>query len=135
MMLTTFPQTKYATTLCVRGALDGETYGQFVVEAQHLLAHNTRLLIVELSECEYMSSAGLLALTSLFKQMRELTRNETSATWATKNVLERAGELGPPHKLVIVNPRPAVERVLELAAMTAYIPMYPDVASALNAEQ
>ena len=131
MKLTVQAHPKHAVVLQVDGSLDGATYGHLLMEAQQLLAEGTRLLVLDFARCDYMSSAGLMALTSIFKQMRELSRNEAEASWATKNVLERAGELGPARQLVIVSPCPPVERVLTLAGVQSYIPIHQDVAQAL----
>lgn len=133
MNLTARAHNPHVTLLHVQGNVDGETYGHLLVEAQQLLARGTRCLVLELSDCEYMSSAGLMALSSIFKQMRDLTRNESSASWVTQNTLDRAGELGPMRQLVLVAPCAEVLRVLNLAGMQAYLGIFPDVTSALEA--
>lgn len=122
---------KHTTILHIHGSLDGATYGELLVEAQQILAQGVRYLVLELSDCDYMSSAGLMTLTSIFKQMRDLTRSESGASWATKNTLERAGELGPARQLALVNPCPEVERVITLAGMQSYIPIYVSTEQAL----
>ncbi len=133
MKLKTETPSRHISILRVQGDVDGETYGQLLVEAEQLLARGTRVLLLDLTDCAYMSSAGLMALTSIFKQLRERARSEESASWATKNTLARAGELGTPRQFALVNPCPSVERVLELAAMTSYIPIYRAVSDALAA--
>ncbi len=133
MNLVATPYDARATVLYVQGNVDGETYGHLMVEANALVTRGTRCLILELSACEYMSSAGLMALTSIFKQMRDLTRNEAGASWATRNTLERAGELGGARELVLVNPSSAVARVLDLAGIPSYLAMYPTLAQAIAA--
>jgi anti-anti-sigma regulatory factor len=132
MNLTAQTQSKHATILHIEGSVDGETYGHLLVEAQQLLTRGVRTLVLELTHCDYMSSAGLMVLTTIFKQMRDLTRSESSASWTTKNTLERAGELGPARQLVLVNPNPSVERVLSLAGMQSFLPIYPNIAQAIN---
>ncbi len=122
----------YATVLSVNGDIDGDSYGAVLVEAEQLLARNTRLLVVDLTDCAYMSSAGVVVMTTLYKRMRDLTRSEASASWATKNVLERAGELGPPRALGIANPNPAVLRVLEMAGIPSFIPVFATAQDAIS---
>lgn len=131
MILTAQAHGKHAAVLYLQGDVDGETYGRLLVEAQQLVTRGARILLLELSQCEYMSSAGLVALTSIFKQMRDLSRSENSASWETKNTLERAGESGPPRQLALVNPRLAVQRTLTLSGMQAFLPIYPDIATAM----
>ena len=131
MNLTARAYNKHATILHVQGNVDGETYGHLLVEAQQLVARGTRCLLLELSDCEYMSSAGLMALTSIFKQMRDLTRSEAALEWNAQNTMDRAGELGPARQLVLVAPCDDVQRVLNLAGMQSYLKIYPDLSQAL----
>lgn len=134
MNLTSEARPGHTMILHVEGDLDGATYGELLVETQQLLAYGVRYLVLDLTQCAYMSSAGLIVLTSIFKQMRDLTRNETGASWATKNALDRAGELGPARQLVLVNPSPPVERVITLAGMQSYIPIYASTELALASQ-
>jgi anti-anti-sigma factor len=133
MKLSTETPSRHVGIVHVQGDVDGETYGQLLVEAEQQLARGTRVLLLNLTDCAYMSSAGVMALTSIFKQLRERARSEDAASWATKNTLERAGELGPPRQLALVNPCPSVARVLELAGLSAFIPVYRDLSDALTA--
>ncbi len=135
MNLTAHVPAKHTTVVSVVGSLDGATYGELLVELQQRLAEGARYLVLDLSYCDYMSSAGLMTLTTVFKQMRDLSRNEADASWATKNMLERAGELGPARQLVLVNPSPDIERVLTLAGIEAYIPIYLNIELALAASR
>lgn len=123
----------FAAVLHVQGSVDGDTYGELLMEAQQLLIKGSRRLILDLQDCEYMSSAGIMALTSTLKKMREMQLAETGASWATKNVLDRAGALGPARELILTQPRAAVDRVLEMAGVNAYLRIFPDVSSALTA--
>jgi len=119
------------TILRVEGDVDGDSYGQLLVEAQQLVAGGTRRLVIDLSECAYMSSAGLMAFTAIFKQMRDMNRNRADASWATQNILDRAGELGAERDMALVNPSPPVQRVLDMAGIPAFISIYPTVDQAL----
>lgn len=119
------------TLLRVQGDVDGDSYGQLLVEAQQLIAGGARRLVIDLTECAYMSSAGVMAFTTIFKQMREMNRNRAGASWATQNVLDRAGEWGAERDLVLVNPSPAVRRVLDMAGIPAFVSIYATVDQAL----
>jgi anti-anti-sigma regulatory factor len=132
MRLAAAPHSKEVVVLEIEGSVDGDSYGQLLVEAQGHVARNVRVLAFDLSHCTYMSSAGIVVLTTLYKQMRELNRSEASASWATKNVLERAGELGPQREIVLVNPTPAVRQVLDMAGIPSYIPVYASVQDAIG---
>ena len=131
MILTVEEVARGTTILRVQGDVDGETYGALLVQAQQLVSGGTRRLIVDLTRCDYMSSAGLMTFTAIYKQMRDLNRNQANASWATRNVLDRAGELGAERELVLAGPTLEVQRVLDMAGLTAYISIYPGVAQAL----
>jgi len=133
MNLTSAELPRHIAVLSVQGSFDGATYGQILVEGEQLVTRGARVLILDLTECEYMSSAGLMTLTLLWKRMRALQRAENDAAWETQNVLARAGVLGYRRQLILAGARPDVLRVLNLAGMPAYIEMYPDVPTALVA--
>ena len=133
MNLTSEELPRQIAILHVRGSFDGATYGQVLVEGEHLIARGARVLILDLGECDYMSSAGLMVLTSLWKRLRDLQLAENDASWETKNVLERAGALGPRRQLMLAGPCPPVLRVLNMAGMTAFLEIYQDVPAALTA--
>lgn len=130
MTLDVLPETKYVAVLRVQGDIDAESSGRLMVEVQGLLARGVRVVMLDLTECAYMSSTGLAALSSIFKQMRDLTRAEAEASWAVKNTLERAGELGPTRQLLLVNPNASVRRVLSLAGIETFITIYANLTQA-----
>lgn len=135
MKLTAEEAARDVTVLRVQGDVDGETYGALMIQAQQLVAGGTRRLVIDLTLCDYMSSAGLMVFTTIFKQMRDMNRNQADASWATKNVLDRAGEWGAERELVLVGPSPDVQRVLNMAGIPAYISIYPGVKQALTPNQ
>jgi serine/threonine-protein kinase RsbW len=116
----------------VQGSVDGSNFGELIQQAQSLYAAGKRRLVVDLAECDYMSSAGLVALHSIVKLLSGERLPDTEQGWAVLRALDGARE-GTQRNLAIVNPSPRVERVLTMAGMQAFIPIYRDLSSAIAA--
>lgn len=122
-----------AAVIHVKGNVDGSNYGLLIVEAQGLYQQGIRQLVLDLKECEYMSSAGLVALNSIVKLLRGERLPQTDGGWAVLHALDAARESGTQHLLALVSPTPRVSRVLDLAGMLTFLPTFPDVPSAVAA--
>lgn len=81
----------FTKTIYLEGSLDTETVSTFDQELDTMLESPLKVLILDLSELEYLSSAGI---RSMFR--------------AQKSMKARAGEA------LIVNPQPAVQKVFEI---------------------
>lgn len=119
--------------LHVKGNVDGSNYDRVVGQAQALYNDGVRQIVVDLSQCDYMSSAGLVALNSMVKLLKGERFPHTDAGWAVLHTLDSARESGPQHLLALVSPTPRVSRVLDMAGMLNFLPSYPDVPRALAA--
>lgn len=81
----------FTRTMFLDGRLDSTTAPAFDTELDAVLAQPMKVLVLELSKLDYLSSAGI---RSLFR--------------AQKTMKARAG------KALIVNPQPAVQKVFEI---------------------
>ena len=81
----------FTKTIYLVGSLDTETVSAFDQELDTVLESPLKVLVLDLSELEYLSSAGI---RSLFR--------------AQKSMKARAGEA------LIVNPQPAVQKVFDI---------------------
>ena len=81
----------FTTTIYLKGSLDSETVATFDQELDTVLESPLKVLVLDLSELEYLSSAGI---RSMFR--------------AQKSMKARAG------KALIVNPQPAVQKVFDI---------------------
>ena len=77
----------FTKTMYLQGSLDNETVSTFDRELEAVLETPLKVLVLDLSELEYLSSAGI---RSMFR--------------AQKSMKARAGEA------LIVNPQPAVQK-------------------------
>ncbi len=117
----------------VQGSVDGSNYQQLIQQGETMYAQGTRRIILDLSECAYMSSSGLVALNALTKLMRGESAPNTEDGWAVLKTLDDARSPNGETRVALVNPTARVDRVLDLAGLKTMLPIFPDTASALAA--
>jgi serine/threonine-protein kinase RsbW len=117
----------------VKGSVDGSNFKQLIEQAETLHNEGIDRIALEVSGCEYMSSSGLVALNAITKVLRGEQTPDTENGWAVLKTLDDARAPVGQVRLVLVNPTPRVDRVLDLAGLKNFIPIYPDTASALTA--
>ncbi len=117
----------------IQGSVDGSNFKQLIDEATTLHGEGVKRIALEVSACEYMSSSGLVALNAISKMLRGERPPETENGWAVLKTLDDARMAVGKPQLVLVNPTPRVDRVLDLAGLKNLVPIYPDVPSALTA--
>lgn len=124
-----------AAVVYVNGNLDGSNYQEVITQGETLYASGVRQMVLELSQCAYMSSSGLVALNALAKLLHGDSLPNMENGWAVLKTMDDArGATGKP-QIVLVNPQARVDRVLDLAGLKGMLPIYPDTASALAALQ
>ncbi|MGE5462626.1 MAG: STAS domain-containing protein [Syntrophothermus sp.] len=63
------------TIMHVNGNIDASTYAQFQAKADELIENGARYILVDLSQCPFVSSAGLRALNHIFNELRARDSN------------------------------------------------------------
>ena len=122
-----------AAVIYVSGNLDGSNYQELIQQGQTLYADGARFLVIELSQCNYMSSSGLVALTALAKLLHGDALPSMENGWAALKGMESTHVQSDKPQILLVNPTPRVDRVLDLAGLKALLPIYSDVSGALAA--
>lgn len=117
----------------VAGNVDGSNYQELIKQGQMLYADGVRRLVLELSQCAYMSSSGLVALSALAKLLHGDTLPNMENGWAVLKAMDDARSGSTKQQIALVNPTARVDRVLDLAGLKTMLPIYPDVPSALTA--
>jgi anti-anti-sigma factor len=85
------------TIMHVDGNIDAMTYDQFQKKADELITGGARYLLIDLSNCPFVSSAGLRALHHIFNDLRardtdnpkseeEVRRGISSGTYKSPNL-------------------------------------------------
>ncbi len=93
--------------VAVRGEIDNATAPQLRGALLAALDSDTRRIVVDLSEIDFVDSSGLGALVGARKQA-----DQSGAT------------------LVIVCPKPHVRRLFEISRLDAVLPLYDELAAA-----
>jgi len=93
----------------VNGRMDAASAPDFEKNMQEMIDSGKRAFAVDLSELEYISSAGLRAILSIAKRLKALNGN-----------------------LCIASLRGPVKEVFEISGFSSIIPIYDNVDAALS---
>lgn len=115
------------TVLHVKGSLDGTSYRDLIKLAKKEFDAGARVFVVDLSETDYMSSAGLVALNSIVKMARDGKQTDEEAGWGALHEIDRDADKGLQRSVKLLSPQPRVEKVLELAGLKNVFPIFTDL--------
>ncbi len=101
---------KHCDVMKVKGRIDSATAPQFSDAMTQITAANKFHIIVDMSELEFISSAGLRVLITTQKECRRYNRGEVS--------------------LAAIPPK--IQAALELAGFNALFPIFKDVLTAVG---
>jgi len=107
------------------GSLDGQTEKLAVQAAQAVLDSGSKLLVINLSQVEMVTSAGLRALHTIYKLY---TPMETIQAWQA----EHGDEPFKSASFVLAEPTPQVHYVLSIAGFLQSIRIFPGMREALD---
>ncbi|HLO17146.1 MAG TPA: STAS domain-containing protein [Anaerolineales bacterium] len=117
------------TILHVEGDIDSFTYDDFLSKAQELIQDGARYLIIDLAQVPYISSAGLRAIYTIFKDLRAVHPEEN----LSEEQMENAAMMGTyksPH-LKLLNLSDGVHGVFQMGGFDRYIEIFTDREKAL----
>jgi len=101
-------KTENATVISIKGRMDAVSSPEFEKQVSELMAKGERDLIIDFSELDYISSAGLRSILTTAKKLKE-----------------KEG------RLLLSALREMVKEVFEISGFSAIIPIYESVESAL----
>jgi anti-anti-sigma factor len=116
------------TLFIVKGDIDANTYSQLQSQAEDYFKKGTRYLLLDLSEVQYISSAGIRALHSLFNLLKSAAPEETDAS-VRKGI--RDGTYKSPH-LKLLNPSDGVSRILSMSGYDMVLEIYKNQQEAID---
>jgi anti-anti-sigma factor len=117
------------TILDVEGDIDSSTYEDFLSQAQNLIKGGARYILIDLAHVPYISSAGLRAIYTIFKDLSAVHPEED----LSEEQMEKAARLGTyksPH-LKLLNLSDRVGGVFQMGGFDRYIETFTDRAKAL----
>jgi anti-anti-sigma regulatory factor len=121
------------TVLQPQGDVDGRTFQELIGKAQEACNAGARAMVIDLSGVRYLSSAGLMAIQSIARLLQGQQVLNPEAGWSAMHTVknEVAEKHGPDAHLKLVNPQPAVDKVLQMAGFTHVFEVHADVKAAV----
>jgi anti-anti-sigma factor len=118
------PGNEMVTVIGIEGTLDASNYRAVMQAAQD--AHNTgaNFLIIDLSEVNFMSSSGLVALHSMALLMRDVE--------AAGSEGEIIPDSGKQKRVKLLKPQSKVRDVLNTTGFIELYEIYDDLEAAIN---
>jgi anti-anti-sigma regulatory factor len=119
----------------LEGEVDASNFQQVIAEAQKLYNGGTLHLLIDLSELEFMSSSGLVALHSIAKIFRGEKPPDLEYGWAAIHGMgeDIEGRIEPNVKLI--NPQPKIASTLQKTGMDQFFEIHANSDSALASFQ
>jgi anti-anti-sigma factor len=121
--------------LQLRGALDGESYQDFINEAQKLYDAGTRDLLVDMNELTFLSSAGLSALHQTARVYRGEDRSTFEEGWGAIHAMGKERDSGFQGHVKLLNPNEKIRSVLDTVGFLAFFEIFTDMDAALASFQ
>ena len=115
------------TVFHMHGRIDTNTYEQLQNKADEAYRNGTRNLLLDLSEVDYVSSAGLRAIHYIYTTLRDTSLDESDEA-ISKGI--RAGTYKSRH-LKLLNPSRDVQVVLKAAGFDMYIEIFNNLQKAV----
>jgi anti-anti-sigma regulatory factor len=120
-----------AAILRPRGALDWSSYQNLIAQAWVTYDSSIQHLIVDLSDVEHISTAGIVGLYAVARLAQDTPPLDLEAGWAAIRALVEERPIT--RQLAVVNPRPPVRQALRNTPFSEFLAVYNDLAGALAA--
>ena len=118
------------TIIHIQGKLDGSNYKDLIAKAQELYQGGARDMLIDLSEVEFMSSAGMVALHSISKLLKGQKLGDEEG-WSLLHSVDRERGSGINKQIKLLNPQPRVAQALELAGFDKLFEIHKDLKQAV----
>jgi anti-anti-sigma regulatory factor len=116
----------------VQGNLDGSNYQELVAKAKELHNQGIEMLLLDLSQTLFMSSAGLVAIHRIAKLLQGEPLPDTDNGWAAIHAVENAAARGRQQCVKLLNPQERVMRTLAVSGLDKYFEIYSERGAALS---
>jgi ABC-type transporter Mla MlaB component len=119
------------TILALRGDLDASNFESVIAKAKEIYSSGARHLLVDMSELNFMSSSGLVALHSIILLMRGENPPDLQAGWDAFRAIDRERASGPQPYVKLLSPQPKVLSSLQKTGMDEFFEIFTDRQTAL----
>jgi anti-anti-sigma factor len=122
------------TILALDGELDGASYERVIDAVHQIYAAGGRKLLMDLTNLQFISSSGLVAMHASMRMMRGEAPPDPEQGWEALRAIRSEVEEGSVQvNLRLCGTQEAVQKVLDRTGLGPLIPSYPDRATALAA--
>ena len=120
------------TVIKLEGQLDGQTYQALISKAREAYAAGWRDFLVDMTDLNYISSAGLVALHSIALLTRGEELPDTEAGWAAYRSMGRSKDAGMQKHIKLLNPRAEVQSVLDMVGFGSVFEVHANLDEAVQ---
>ncbi len=131
LTVTPAPNKPQVTVISLPGDLDASNYLQVIERVDQLYKGGTRGLIFDLSQTEFVSSSGLVAIHSMALLMQGQRPPSPEDGWGAIRALKGGSGDKARECLKLVNPQARVASTLEKVGLNEALDIYPTVDAAL----
>lgn len=122
---------KTVTILSVKGKIDGSNYTLLIDQAKELFNSGTRNILLDMEKCEFLSSAGIMALLSVAMISHGADPSDPQRVWVSYDEMKRDINKASGAQLKVVNLQPKVKQSLEITGILNILDLYNDLEAAL----
>ena len=131
--VTQAPEKPEVAVLAFAGDLDASSYLQAIAQAETAYKAGARALVLDLSDTNFVSSSGLVAIHSIALLMQGQKPPDPEAGWSAIRSMGYGSGSDARRCLKLVNPQPRVTGTLAKVGFTDAFEVYPTVDAALAA--
>ena len=115
----------------IKGDLDASSYLELVNTAQKLYNAGVRSLLLDLTDLDFISSAGLASLHIVTKLFRG-EKADSEDGWGTYKEIDRDRETGMQSHVKLLNPSADIDNVLDTVGFKQFFEVYTDLSEAVQ---
>lgn len=120
------------TVIALDGQLDGQTYQDLINKAKDLFDAGSRDFLIDMSDLDYISSAGLVALHSVSLLVKGEAMPDTEQGWSAYRSVGRGSEAGMQTHIKLLNPREEIKSVLDMVGFGNVFQIFTDLDEAVK---
>ena len=119
------------TVMHVHGDLDAANYQALINKTRDVYKSGARDILLDLSDMPFMGSSGLVALHSVAALLRGEELPNTETGWAAIRGMDRDRKIGLQQHVKLLNPKPRVDRVLDMAGFKQFFEIHTELETAI----
>jgi anti-anti-sigma regulatory factor len=133
LTIDTAPGKPNVSIIALSGDLDASNYLDVISRGEALYKRGVRAAVLDLSNTDFVSSSGLVAIHSLALILQGEAPPNPDEGWAAIRSMKGGSGNRARECLKLVNPRPRVAGTLDKVGFTEVLEVYPSVDAAVAA--